>query len=97
MWNRMCAVYGGECMQSSEKDEAGRTVYRSPTYPIALVVGTAGAGDSFNIQIPRPTYCEFVDFNHGIAEITVHNESALEWKFVANLSGDTVDSFWIIK
>lgn len=98
-YQRMCASYAGQCMQRSIKNKhnSNEYIYQNPSYPIPLVVGTAGPSPSFNLQHPSPDYFETVSFLHGIAHIKIYNETALHWKFLNNIEGDVIDSFWLLK
>jgi hypothetical protein len=86
----------GACIQRSDLLD-GETVYHSPSYPIPLVVGTAGPLPSTNVQLSTPAYVEKVSFAHGVAHIKVFNESSLHWRFVRDSLNDTIDSFWLLR
>jgi hypothetical protein len=62
-----------------------------------MVIGTAGAGYSENVQTPQPAYTEEVQFTHGYARVIVHNATALEWVFINDADGSVADRMWILK
>ena len=92
-----CASAAGACVQRSTPGPDGARVFLNPTAPVQMVIGTAGAGFSTNVQVPPPPFTELVLFNHGYARVVLHNSSALEWAFVEDVAGTVLDRMWIIQ
>ena len=96
-YQRHCAVYDSVVVQHSAPLNGQAAVFVKPAAPVQVVIGTAGAGFSTNVQTPPPPWTELVLFQHGYARILLHNATALEWVFIEDVAGAVADRFWILK
>jgi len=92
-YQRMCAVYQEQCLGHSKNG-----VFSGPfVAPVQMVIGMAGQGMSKNIEIPQPSWVEFVDIlNYGFTRIDV-SPTSLCLTFFRNIDGATVDAFCIVR
>lgn len=96
-YQRHCASFAGQCVTHSSQAADGSFVFTHPQAPVQMVIGTAGAGYSTNVQTPPPPFNEFVSFTHGFAAILLHNDSHLQWSFVNDADGSTLETMWIVR
>lgn len=107
---RMCASFGGECVQRSSPDpefaDFTNSTYRSPQATVHLVIGTGGAKFTRNTNLTNPApYREVALYRYGYGRFTAeidpnHPEygfSRVRYQWTEGDTGDIHDSFVLVQ
>jgi len=72
-------------------------IYASPKAPLHIVAGTAGAFTDEKYVQPKPAWSAVRNGKFGYGKLTVYNNSALHFAFMAEETREVSDQFWILK
>ena len=80
--------------------QADPTRYVNPKYPVSIVSGAAGNGESVDGFSGSPynwTFSAAKSLDHGYSSMTVHNKSCVSFDFRSIEQGEIIDEFSIVK
>jgi len=90
-YERSCPVYNNKCVTKSFKKNG----YLAPVH---TVIGMAGAALSNDWIKPQPEWSLFRDaLRYGYSVIHIHNNTALEFKYIEDTTATVMDVFWLFK
>ena len=76
-----------------EKPTGDTKIYRTPTAPVHMMIGMAGAGHLEHNTYETPAWSAFAEISYGWLRATFANASALHLEFVANGDGVEYDVY----
>jgi hypothetical protein len=96
-YERTCPVYRNRCVTETTQ-KAYHKSQDNYLAPVHVVIGMAGALLSPAWMNPQPEWSIFRDgVRYGYSTVTVHNATALEFKYLEDVTRTVMDTFWLFK